>query len=382
MIYNKELILFMPFIGGGGVEKNLFIIANHLSKKFDKIRICTLSRDKIGKFNKKIQYLGPSKNFYEKLNIRLKYMISLMILFKFLIKNRNSTVLSFQANIYCIVLCKFLNIKIIIRSNSSPSGWYHNTLKKIIYKYLISKADCVIVNSLEFKTQMERKFNIKVNCIFNPLDLKNIKRQSYLGKPDPFFNRKKCLKLINLGRFTDQKNQITILKACKILKDLVDFRLLIFGRGIEKDKMQKFIFDNNLQKYVKLRNFIENPYRIIRQSDIFVLSSKYEGLPNVLLEAASLKKIILSTKCPTGPKEILLNGKGGVFFKIGDHKELARKIRYINDNKEKMREKINICFKNLNKYDYKKNLNKYQKLINDIMQTNLNSKSFSKKYNV
>tara|TARA_B100000900_G_C20589610_1_gene721095 strand:- start:1613 stop:2731 length:1119 start_codon:yes stop_codon:yes gene_type:complete len=372
----------MPFIGGGGVEKNLFIIANHLSKKFDKIRICTLSRDKIGKFNKKIQYLGPSKNFYEKLNIRLKYMISLMILFKFLIKNRNSTVLSFQANIYCIVLCKFLNIKIIIRSNSSPSGWYHNTLKKIIYKYLISKADCVIVNSLEFKTQMERKFNIKVNCIFNPLDLKNIKRQSYLGKPDPFFNRKKCLKLINLGRFTDQKNQITILKACKILKDLVDFRLLIFGRGIEKDKMQKFIFDNNLQEYVKLRNFIENPYRIIRQSDIFVLSSKYEGLPNVLLEAASLKKIILSTKCPTGPKEILLNGKGGVFFKIGDHKELARKIRYINDNKEKMREKINICFKNLNKYDYKKNLNKYQKLINDIMQTNLNSKSFSKKYNV
>ena len=71
MIYNKNLILFMPFIGGGGVEKNLFIIANHLSKKFRKIRICTLSRDKLIKFNKKVKYLGPSKNFYEKLNIRL-----------------------------------------------------------------------------------------------------------------------------------------------------------------------------------------------------------------------------------------------------------------------------------------------------------------------
>ena len=174
-------------------------------------------------------------------------------------------------------------------------------------------------------------------------------------------------KTVKFGRFTDQKDQITILKACKILKGLVNFRLLIFGRGIEKNKMQRFIYDNNLQKHIKLKNFIKNPYKVISQSDIFILSSKYEGLPNVLLEAASLKKIILSTKCPTGPKEILLNGKGGVFFKIGDYQELADKIRYIDKNKKKMKKKVNLCFKNLKKYDYKKNLNKYDKLINNIM---------------
>ena len=78
----------------------------------------------------------------------------------------------------------------------------------------------------------------------------------------------------------------------------------------------------------------------------------------------------MSTKCPTGPKEILLNGKGGVFFKIGDYQELARKIRYINDNKEKMKKKIHTCFKNLDKYNYEKNLIKYDKLINNIMRTN------------
>ncbi len=176
--------------------------------------------------------------------------------------------------------------------------------------------------------------------------------------------------MINLGRFTDQKDQITILKACKILKDFIDFRLLIFGRGVEKDKMQRFILNNNLQRYIKLKNFIDNPYTVIRQSDIFILSSKYEGLPNVLLEAASLRKIILSTKCPTGPKEILLNGKGGVFFNIGNYQELAQKIRYINKNKNKMKKKIDLCFKNLYKYDYKKNLDKYYRLVNNIMRTN------------
>ena len=63
-------------------------------------------------------------------------------------------------------------------------------------------------------------------------------------------------------------------------------------------------------------------------------------------------------------------GKEVFFFKIGDYKDLAHKIKYINNNKKKMKKKIDICFKNLDKYDYKKNLNKYHKLINHIMQTN------------
>ncbi len=360
----------MPFIGGGGVEKNLFIIANYLSEKFGKIGLCTLSKNKLKNFNKKIKHIGPYNNFNDKLNIRLKYLICLVALFKFLIKNRNSVVFAFQANIYCIILCKILKVKIIVRSNSSPSGWYHNNIKKIIYKYLISKADRVIVNSYEFKKQMQRKFDIKVSCILNPLNLNDIKKKSKLGRSEPFFKKKDCLKLINLGRFTEQKDQITILKACKILKKEFNFRLLILGKGREKFRMQKFISDNSLANNIKIKNFVENPFKIISQSDIFILSSRYEGLPNVLLEAASLKRIILSTKCPTGPKEILLNGKGGNFFKIGDYSDLALKIKFIVKNKKLMNKKVNVCFKNLKRYDYHINLNKYFQLTKKFIQSN------------
>ena len=79
--------------------------------------------------------------------------------------------------------------------------------------------------------------------------------------------------------------------------------------------MQKYIINYNLKKYVKLKNFTDNPFRLIKESDIFILSSNYEGLPNVLLEAVCLKKLIISTKCPTGPKEILLNGKEVFYLK-------------------------------------------------------------------
>ena len=95
-----------------------------------------------------------------------------------------------------------------------------------------------------------------------------------------------------------------------------------------------------LNKIIKIISYKKNPYPLIKHSDIFVLSSIYEGLPNVLLEAICLKKFIISSNCTTGPREILNNGKGGLLFKSKNYKELAKKI-----------------------VDFKKNLNKYYQTI-------------------
>ena len=148
-----------------------------------------------------------------------------------------------------------------------------------------------------------------------------------------------------------------------MLRKKIKFKLLIIGRGVEKLNLLNFIKKNKLKKFVQIRNFLENPYPIIKQSDIFVLSSKYEGLPNVLLEAATLKKFIISTDCPTGPREILSNGKGGFLFKISDHKELYEKILIYLKNKKKYQKKINFNFNHLFRYDYNKNLEQYFLLI-------------------
>jgi len=353
----------MPFIGGGGVEKNLYLITNFLVNKLQDLRVCTVSNNMREKFNKKIKFISPNKNFYNKFNIRLQYIICLFLLFRFLLSNKQSVVIAFQANIYCIILCKLLNVKIIVRCNSSPSGWYHNQLKKFIYKFLISKADEVIVNSMEFKKQMKNAFNIKATCIYNPLNTKEIFLKSKIGKKDDFFKNNRNLKLLNIGRFTDQKDQITLLKTAKFLRDKLNFKLLIVGKGIKKKELQSFINKNKLMNIVKIADFIQNPFGIMKQADFFLLSSKYEGLPNVLLEAAVLKKFIISTNCPTGPKEILLNGKGGDFFEIGNYKDLSDKILKNSSNLKKTKSKIKITYKNLKKFDFKLNVFKYYKLI-------------------
>lgn len=357
----KNLIIFMPFIGGGGVEKNLFLISNFLSKKVNNLKICTISNKFQKKFNNKIKFIYPKIKYSKNINIRIKYLICLFELFKYLKSNKNSVVLSFQANIYCIIICKLLGIKIIVRSNSSPSGWYHNYFKKFIYKKIISLADNIVVNSFDFKKQMENNFNVKVKTIFNPLNIEEIRKKSKKKIKYKFLDQ--GLNIINIGRMTDQKSQITLLKSINLIKNKIRVKLLIIGNGIEKDNLEKYIKKNNLSKFIKIKNYLENPYPFISKSDLFILSSKYEGLPNVLLEAAVLKKFIISTNCPTGPKEILSNGKGGFLFNIGDYNKLSQLIIYFNKNKKKLRSKINFTYNSLNRYDLNKNLMKYYHML-------------------
>ena len=94
----------------------------------------------------------------------------------------------------------------------------------------------------------------------------------------------------------------------------------------------------------------------------FILTSKYEGLPNVLLEALSLNKLVISSKCSTGPKEILMNGKVGILFKVGDYKKLS-KIILNYSNKKFLKPKSYLIEQSLKKYDLKSNCKKYLNII-------------------
>ena len=162
-----------------------------------------------------------------------------------------------------------------------------------------------------------------------------------------------------------QKDQLTLLKALNKIKNRINFKLIIIGEGSEKKNLLNFINKNNLQKNIKIMKFQKNPYNIINKSDLFILTSRYEGLPNVLLEAAALKKFIISSKCPTGPSEILINGKYGLLFDVEDYKALSRQIikfYYMPNNKKKEISKN--LYNSLYRYNLKNNLEKYFNILN------------------
>ncbi len=259
---------------------------------------------------------------------------------------------------------------IITRSNSSPSGWSKNYLKKLIFLILLKYPKNIIVNSRAFKKELDKKFKVNSKMIYNPLNKVELIKKSKKKFKFSFFKSNKTLKMINVSRFTDQKDHITLLKAFSIISKRIPSKLLLIGYGSNKDKILNFIKINNLGKKVKIIDFSFNPYKYIYKSDLFILTSLYEGLPNVLLETMSLKKYVISSNCPTGPSEILKNGKYGSLFPLKDYRRLSSLVLHFSKNRKKYNHKIIMAYKSLDRFDKEKNCKSYLLEVQKLMKIN------------
>ena len=355
----------MPTIDVGGVEKNFILISNFLAQNLGKVTIVTTSYNLKNVFRNNIKFASYKNISNRLIPRRIKFFIALIILFIELLKNKNNLVFSFQANFYCILLCKLMRTKVIIRSNTSPTGWSDNVLKKKLYKYTLYLADIVLANSIKFKNILNDEFGIKAICIYNPLNIQEIIKKSKKKIKIPFFSNT-SINFINVARLEDQKDQFTLINAFKKINSIIKFKLLIIGEGKNKRKLNDLINKYKLNNSIKIVSFKKNPYPYIKRSDVFILSSIFEGLPNVLLEALALNKFIISSDCPTGPSEILDNGKGGLLFKMKNSDDLKKKILFFFRNKKICLKKIKYAKRRLGRFDYNTNMNKYLKLVNSI----------------
>ena len=232
----KKIVLFMPSIDGGGVEKNLILISDYLAKKsLTDIYLITYNSKFNKFFNKKIKIINVTKSNRKEKKYYKYFKCLLILIFQFL-RTSDCIVLSFQANIYCAILHRIFNFKLIVRSNSSPSGWSHGLIKKWIFKFFLKKVNNIVVNSEDFKKEFSNLLNLKSKKIYNPLNKAEIiKKSKYKIKFD-FFNDTKSLKIINVARFTDQKDHLTLLKSFNEVSNEINCKLIIMGYGPNKKK--------------------------------------------------------------------------------------------------------------------------------------------------
>lgn len=356
----KNIVVFIPSIESGGVEKNLFYILNYIQHQFDNIYLVTADKPKNSNLGKNIKLLSPNSKFYQNKKRFIKSFVCFYLTIKFF-WNKEIIFFSLQSNFFSILASKIINSKIILRLNTSPEKYSRNLITKFLFRILYSLADAIIVNSYEFKKNFKDYFDLNSIVILNPLKISENK----IFKKSFIFKNYKGIKIICIGRLADQKDHITLFKALKLLKNKfqVDFKLYLIGKGNSLNLLSDFIEEYGLKKNIKLAGYKKNAYQYIKSFDLLVLTSKYEGLPNVLLEAQAQGIPIISSDCPSGPKEILMNGKLGDLFAVGDYKKLCKKIYQFSNNKKLLKEKAILAKKYLYRYDYEKNLKKYIKII-------------------
>ena len=233
--------------------------------------------------------------------------------------------------------------KIIDKLNSSKNlVWIHSSIKnwkkkksKIdrfvdrISKY--SKIICICKEMKEDLINLKNELKNKVDFLYNPIDFDKIKKLSeedFCEEDKKFLENKYLLSIARLDCIP--KDFETLFKAYEIAKkNGYDGKLYIIGDGPDKEKVEKLKETNLYKEDILLLGRKENPYNWLKKADKFILSSKYEGLPTVLLESLCLNKETISSNCKTGTKEILDNNRGKI-YKIGDCLKLSE---YIMNNK-------------------------------------------------
>ncbi|MGM0454151.1 MAG: glycosyltransferase [Thermodesulfobacteriota bacterium] len=143
-----------------------------------------------------------------------------------------------------------------------------------------------------------------IDVVYNPVVTERLLREAAESCDHPWLKPGEPPVVLAVGRLTPQKDFITLLNAFAILRQSHKSRLLILGEGALRSALEAEIKKLDLVDFVQMPGFVDNPYPIMRASSLFVLSSAWEGLPNVLIQAMACGTPVVSTDCPSGPAEI------------------------------------------------------------------------------
>ena len=365
----KTLIIFYPSFEMGGVTKILInLIESKFANNYDLHLIS--SRNPFIKYKKKKFFKFYKVNSYKKLRFipqRFKTAFSAMKILNHLLVNKHNKIVvhSMQSNIAAILVCILKKTKIIIRNSENPiysTIFSENKFSAIITFFMklffYNFSNGIVTNSKGSAKSLGYFVfnNRKIKTIYNPY-LKNIYK-----KKD-----KKQNVILNIARLRKQKDHFTLLRAFNIfLKVNKNYKLIILGHGNLHQKLKLYAYKLGIQKKVIFKGWVSNTKTYLKKSKIFVLSSIYEGLGNVLIDAVNYNIPCVSTNCPSGPSEILLDGKGGYLVKPKSHMMLAKKLIFCNQNYKQSLEKNKLAKKKLYRFFVKNNTKNYFKYLNSF----------------
>ncbi|MBI4847210.1 MAG: glycosyltransferase [Nitrospirae bacterium] len=231
-------------------------------------------------------------------------------------------------------------VKLIISERTTPSVELEGSsfwLVRFLIKLLYRKADRIIAVSEGVRLDLIENFNLpeeKIKVIYNPLAYKKIEELSIedLEGYEWFLENKPIV--INVGSLSDPKSQDDLLRVFKIVRETTECRLVLLGEGEKEEELKKLSQELGINNDVAFLGFQDNPFKFISRSSVFVLSSRFEGFPNVLTEAMACGIPVISTRCRSGPEEIITDNVDGFLVPVGDDVKLADAILRVLGNRD------------------------------------------------
>lgn len=252
-----------------------------------------------------------------------------------------ANVLALETKLLKRVRCSFIisqrnNLSISLQRNYPYSTW-RRWLKRQQFTWLYRKADHIISLSQGVKTDLVNNFKLPdrmITPIHNPIDLALVEERSQAQVNYPW-NRDEQHIILGVGRLIEQKGFSDLIKAFAKIQTSRPCKLVILGEGVLRGQLESLVASFNLQEHVYMPGFVDNPWAYMRDADLFVLSSHWEGLGNVIIEAMACGTPVIATDCDFGPGEIIQHGENGVLVPVRDMERLAEAMsNLLNDPPE------------------------------------------------
>jgi glycosyltransferase involved in cell wall biosynthesis len=233
-----------------------------------------------------------------------------------------------------IIITERTNLSQEVRMHTKHWQWHWYALPRII-RQIYPWADAIVAVSdgvaddLSRTTELPRE---RVTTIYNPVVTRRLPEQAQRPLAHPWFVADGPPVVLAAGRLEAQKDFPTLLKAFARVRSSRDARLVILGEGKDRAALQAFARTLRVADDVDLPGFVDNPFAYMARAAVFVLSSTHEGLPGVLIQAMACGCPVVSTDCPSGPREILAGGIEAPLVTVGDDIALAHAILTVLHN--------------------------------------------------
>lgn len=322
-----DIAMFLPTLSGGGAERVMVALANSFSQRGLKVDLVLVKAEG--------QFLSDVNNNIRIINLqRTRVRSSLLPLSRYLKLEKPLSMLSamHHVNIIALLALKLsrVNTRLVLSEHISLSahsaGPNENKLIMILMRFLYPLADKIIAVSQEMARELVFKLGLKgdkVKSIPNPVNIEMIHERANEKLTHDWLSNGQQPLLVAVGRLEAQKDYLTLIEAFAKLRSKKNVRLVILGEGRQREILEQKIRECQVSDVIELPGFSENPYAWMKSCDLFVMSSLMEGFPVVMVEAMACGARIVSTNCPTGPAEILENGRWGRLVPVSDANALA-----------------------------------------------------------
>lgn len=327
-----RIALFLPTLRGGGAERVLLTLAHGFTERGVAVDLVLPRAEGV--------YLSQVGAEVRIVDLGASSVLpSLPALTRYLWRERPAALLStlWHANIVAAWARRLARVKtrVILREANTPSritqalSGLTRVGMPLLIRWFYRWADAVVAVSEGVATDLELTSKLSrglIHVLPNPVLTPDLPQLAAAPLDDPWFGPGEPSVVLGVGRLELQKDFPTLIRAFALVRSRLPVRLLILGEGKERPQLEALIDSLQLRDDVRLPGFSLNPFAYMARAGVFVLSSAWEGMPGVLIQALACGVPVVATDCDSGPREVLQDGRLGQLVAVGDVDALAKAI--------------------------------------------------------